>query len=272
MATQQIDTEAFARDNLRTAGEAFGSAADFLESLSESDWEATTGCEKWNMRTLADHIAGEAVWFPNLTRNAIRGEDMYPASVYDDMKSWPTDTLIGRLREAAAGFATALDGASVADLDKSVDLGFATQPLWQATYISTMEGVFHGWDTRATLNPDATIPTAWALTLARGIIDVASFVAHRKGIESSTGTYLLQVSDGIGPVTVTARDGQLTVEPGAVGTPDATLALTADQYVRLIVGRLKLDSGRKRDRVSISGDRERAMGLNRIFGGIANEE
>src|SRR5579871_1318351 len=115
MAEEQLDTEAYTRENIRTAGQGFAGAADFFETLGEDDWTKPTACEKWNMRTLADHILGEAVWYPNLVRNAVRGEAMYPMSLYDEMKTWPTDRLIGRLREAAAEFDGMLDGASAED-------------------------------------------------------------------------------------------------------------------------------------------------------------
>ncbi len=46
---------------------------------------------------------------------------------------------------------------------------------------------------------------------------------------------------GWGPITLTANQGGLAVTAGANETPDVTLTLTADQYVRLIAGRLPLD-------------------------------
>jgi len=49
-----------------------------------------------------------------------------------------------------------------------------------------------------------------------------------------------------------------------------TLYLSSDQYLRLLAGRLPLDSEEGRE-IRIEGERGRAAGLNRIFGGIANE-
>jgi hypothetical protein len=106
--------------------------------------------------------------------------------------------------------------------------------------------------------------------MANGMVQTAPMIAHRKELAGRQGTYLLDVADGVGPVTVTIRDADLTVEQGTTGTPDVTLHLTADQYVRLIVGRFGLDSEQGR-RIQIDGDREKARGLNRVFAGVANE-
>jgi uncharacterized protein (TIGR03083 family) len=272
VTTDQLDVETYARGNIRTAGDAFDYLADFLEMLDDSAWSSRTQCDKWDMRTLALHALGEAVWFPNLVRNALRGEEMYPAGLYDEMKSWPAERLIVRLREAAGEFPLVFGEASSGDLEREVDLGWGNLPVWKATHIGAMEGVFHGWDARAVLEPGATIPTSWATQIAPGLIELGPVFAHRKGVDASSGTYLLDVGDGIGPVTVTAGEGKLDVQGGTTDSPDITLRLTADQFVRLIVGRLKLDSSKERDRVDIEGDRDIAPDLNRIFGGVANEE
>lgn len=270
MATRQIAPEEFARASFRTAAEAFSRMAEYLGTLQGSDWEGPTACEDWNMRTLADHATGEAVWLPNLTRNAVRGEALYPMSLYDEMKTWHPERVVGRLREAADEFRMALDGATEESLSAEADLGFARMPLWQASYVSAFEGAFHGWDAEAIRDPQRTIPTPWAVFVAGGILPIASGLAHRSRMAGVSGTYLLQVGDGVGPVTVRIGDGNVTVEPGETGSADVTLSLTADQYIRFLAGRLKLDSGLERDRVGIEGDRARAAELNHIFGGVAN--
>jgi uncharacterized protein (TIGR03086 family) len=268
----ELDTETYARANFQVAGEAFDYMADFLDSIGEAAWSSPTQCEKWDLRTLADHALGEAVYFPNLMRNALRGEEMYLSSLYDEMKTWSRERLVTRLREAAGEFPYALGTAAPGELNREVDLGWARVPIWQATHTGAMEGVFHGWDARAVLQPEATIPTAWAVQIDPGLVDVAHFLAHRKGIDSSSGTFRLQVGDGIGPVTVTVYDGQLSAQRGASGTADVTVHLTAEQFGRLICGRLKIGSTKQRDQVTVDGDRDRAFDLNRIFAGIANEE
>jgi hypothetical protein len=139
-------------------------------------------------------------------------------------------------------------------------------PLGQATYVSMFEAVFHNWDARAGQQPGATIPTEWTLQLTMRAVEFVPFLTNRKGSAEAPGTYLLQVGDGVGPITVTASDGKVSVERGVEGKADVTIHLTADQYMRLLAGRL--DLSKESSDVAIEGDRARATGLNRIFQGI----
>jgi uncharacterized protein (TIGR03086 family) len=271
MTSSDVPKQDLARDRARTAREGFTDAAQYLRTVPPEEWNGPTGCKKWTIRELAGHIVGEAVWFPNLVRGATREEAPLPMQVYEDLKTLPEEELTDRIDSAAAEIEFSIAEATPEQLEKTVDLGFAKMPVWQATYIAAFEGVFHNWDARAGRDPSSVILTPWALQLANGMVEAASMVARRDALSGAQGTYLLQVGDGVGPITVRARDAELSVEAGATGTPDVTLDLDADQYVRLIVGRFKLDSEQGRE-IHIDGDRGRAGGLNRIFAGIANEE
>jgi uncharacterized protein (TIGR03083 family) len=258
-----------ARSWARTANEAFGATAQYLRSLPEDAWDGPSGCAKWTIQDLAGHVVGEAVWFPNLVRGVTRGEAPLPTELYDRLKTLPPAELTERMEEAANAIEGSIVEATEEHLRQTVDMGFARMPLWRATFVSALEAVYHNWDARAGREARPTIPTPWAVQLGREVSDYAPLIAHRDKVAGSPGTYLLQVGDGIGPMTVTAQDGGLEVERGAVGRPDVTLHLTADQCARLVAGRLDLASDEGRE-LQIEGDRSRAAGLNRIFAGIAN--
>ncbi len=106
------------------------------------------------------------------------------------------------------------------------------------------------------------------MRLAGGMPDFAPLVASKEGASAAPGRYLLQVGDGVGPVTIIARDGRVTLERDAVGTPDVTLLLTADQYARVVAGRLDLARATEQGDITVEGDRSRALSLNRVFQGI----
>jgi putative sterol carrier protein len=74
--------------------------------------------------------------------------------------------------------------------------------------------------------------------------------------------------DGVGPITVSALADEVTVERGRVGNTDVTLHVTADQYMRLLAGRLPLRAALDTDAVTVDGDRTRAENLNRLFAGV----
>jgi putative sterol carrier protein len=95
-------------------------------------------------------------------------------------------------------------------------------------------------------------------------------IAHQGAVAGAAGRYLLEVGDGVGPITVVAHGDVLTVEKGAFGIPDVALYLSPDQWVRLVAGRFSLAGPVDAGAVRFEGDRDRFAGLNRIFGGIAN--
>jgi uncharacterized protein (TIGR03083 family) len=247
------------------ASEGFADVGRYLQSLPHDEWEGPSGASEWTIRHLAGHIAGEAVWFPNLIRGVTRGEVPYPSSLYTEMMGWEPERLTQRIAEAADQIPAAVDEATAEDLESPVDMGFAHMPIWRATYISAIEGVFHNWDAKARREPHAAIPREWAVDMAPGLTDFAPNIAHRSKVRGAQGIYLLEVED-FGPVTVTAQDNTLTVHRGTHETPDVTLILTPDEYVRLITGRLGGDV----DTIRVEGSRGMVVGLTRILGGIAN--
>lgn len=217
MAAHEHSTESSARTYARTAGAAYGEAAAYLRVLSAAEWDGPTGCADWDIRTLAAHIVGEAVWFPNLARGVIHGELPLPQEIYASLKTLSPVDLAGRLQNAADAIAPTIEDASPDQLQQEVDLDGTTMPLWRATYVALSEAVYHTWDLHVGRKPEATIPTAWARTLATGMVAFAPLVAHQDGIAAAPGRYLLHVADGVGPVTVTAEQGRFAVARGRPG-------------------------------------------------------
>ncbi len=268
MMSEQSTADQQARTLARIAGEAWQDQAAFFHSLPEDAWSGPTGCAKWTMHDLAGHSVGEAVWFLNLLCGVTHGEASLPDSTWDEFKRLPGRDIADRLMEAGRSLPSAVEEASADQLEQTVDMSFAVMPLWRAVGINMMEAVYHNWDGRFGRAPDATIPTEWAQQLATLVADFAPILARHDA--DATGRYLLRVGDGVGPITITAGDGRVNLQPDESGTPDVTLRLTADQYVRLLGGRLPLDAASDDGPVSIQGSRERAVALNRIFAGIAN--
>lgn len=269
MTTQELSIEEYAHTCAQTTKEAFTASARYFRALPEDAWDDPTGSAKWNMRTLAGHIVGEAVWFPNLVRGVTVGEAPLPAHLYEDLKELPPFELADRTEEAAAAIQSSVEEATHDQLELTVNVGWLELPIWKATSISAAEAVLHDWDTRARREERARIPTPWAQALTKFMLDFGAILSHKDGARANPGAYLLQVGDGVGPITISVREGTVTVEEGETISPDVILYLSADQYVRLLAGRLDLASPEGRE-VRTDGDRDRAIGLNRIFAGIAN--
>lgn len=220
-----------------TASDAFRASAAFFRTLSDDAWDGPTGCAEWDQRYLSGHIVGEAVWFPNALRGVADGEPPHPESLYEEMFEWAPERQANRMDDAAQEMRAAIDAVLPEHAHDTMDIGWARVPLWQATYVMLMEGVYHNWDTRGGVDPMSPIPTPWALQLARGVTFSAPLVAHRNAVAGATGRYHIEVGDGAEPVTIVAEGGKLTADTGLQGTPDIVLHLTPDQCVRLVAGR-----------------------------------
>lgn len=270
MTERGESTEERSHGFARTATEAFADTAGYLRTLPAAAWNGPTGCEKWDVRKLAGHIVGEAVWFVNVVRGVTHDEPPLPDAIYTALNSAPTEEIADRLQTAGDQISETIAEASPDDLQQAVDLGWTQMPLWRATFVSAMEAVLHNWDARVGRDVGATIPTPWALQIASLLPEAAPHLVNRAGAEEAVGRYLLQVGDGVGPITVQVADGAVTVERGAAGQPDVTINLSADQFDRLVAGRLDLGPAVEQGTVRAEGDRARAAGLNRVFHGIAN--
>jgi uncharacterized protein (TIGR03083 family) len=268
MTGEQPPIEVLARANASTAAEAYADLARYLRALPAEAWGERSGCSAWTIRDLARHVVGEAVWFPVLVRGVTRGERPLPDAVYEALKTLPGAELADRMEQAARDIPPAVAEATPAQLRQNVDVGWTTLPLWQATALPVMEAVYHHWDARAGREPEATIPTSWAVALAELLVEFAPLLAHQDGAFAAPGRYLFQVGDGVGAVTISVQDGQVRVERGVPGTPDVTLHLSADRYARLLAGRLDLARALDRGEVQLAGERGRALALTRIFAGI----
>jgi len=210
------------------------------------------------------------VWFAHLVREVTADEPPLPKHLWEELKQLPPDQIADRMDAAARELPANVEAATPEQLRRDADLGWTVMPLWQGLGIGLQEAVVHNWDGRIGRDPDATIRTAWAKILASRMAAFAPRVARSNAARQFPGRYLLDVGDGIGPIMIVAGPDGVHVEPGNTDNPDVTLHLTADQYVRLIDGRLPLKDSIARGRVQVEGDTATAEALNQIFLGIAN--
>lgn len=270
MTTEQTPTQRLAGSYARTAHDAFQDQAKYFRSLPPDAWDDPTGCANWTMHDLAGHIVGEAVWFPNLIRSVTESAPPLPPELWEELKQLKGVQIAERMNEAASDLNVATANATPEDLDQLVNLGFGKVPLLHALYVCMVEAVMHNWDARAQREPGAGIPTAWAQILSRDSADFARAVARSDAAAETAGTYVIRVGDGTGPMTVTVSEGTITVEPGQDESADVTIALTSDQYIRLVTGRFPLSAAIQSGDITVEGDSARAQNLNKIFRGIGN--
>jgi uncharacterized protein (TIGR03086 family) len=143
--------ELFTRSALRFTGRVSGVPAD--------QWDATTPCDEWNVRTLVNHVTYEQLWAPHL----VAGETIEQVGDRYD------GDVLGA--DPAAAWQAAVDGSVAAfagaDLDAMVHLSYADVPCREYLTQMLTDAEVHGWDLATATGQDAALdPEAASLLLA----------------------------------------------------------------------------------------------------------
>jgi len=120
---------------------------------------------------------------------------------------------------------------------------------------------------RAKREPHATIPDEWASPIALTIHHAVPFIANHEAASAAPGRYLFRVGKDSVPVTIVVDADGIEAVEDVVGTPDVTLHMTPDQYIRLVWGRLDVRREAAAGEIRVEGDVDRAAQLNSIFRG-----
>lgn len=218
------------------------SLSGLVAGLSDDDLAKPSAAAEWDVSQVLGHLGSGAEISEAVLRAALDGK---PNPGMDYFKSvWARWDSAGR-RERADGFARA--SAALTELyeslaprdDLRIDLGFLPEPVDLATAarMRLSEFALHAWDVRAGSDPSAVLaPDATAHLLP--------VVAQMAGMLGKPGA--LDGARSVIRVTTTAPEEVLALRLGdrvsiggeAPDSPDGTLSLPAEAWVRLVTGRL----------------------------------
>ncbi len=267
---RQAPHDAIARANVEVGLAATEDLAAWLLGLPDDGWTEPTGCSEWNVRQLANHVGIAGRMFSDVIAPILQGETAPPAmdarqKAREEMEALPNRDLPRALQEPAIRTREVVLGSSNDQLQQMAQFPFGSMPLWAITGVAATEAVVHGWDARLGRDPGAVIPAPWAFQVAQVIFNSLPILTGA-GATECPGVYLLDVGDGVGPVTMKVNDGKVTAEWGARERSNVTVSLTADHYVRLLWGRLDISHAIETG-AATADDPGEAAKLNRIFPG-----
>ncbi|GAA4471580.1 maleylpyruvate isomerase family mycothiol-dependent enzyme [Phytohabitans houttuyneae] len=220
------------------------SLAAFASGLTDGDLAGPSGAAEWDISQVLSHLGSGAEIGRATLRAALSGEPN-PGRDFN-LAVWDRWNAMSR-RERADAFPasnealTALYESFDANTRETlrIDLGFMPAPVDVATAarMRLSELTLHAWDVRvgfderATLAPDAT---AALLDGASGTIAWAS----RPEVLAGRRTALrVTTTDPASAFTLQLVD-PISVDPDEPATPDGTLTLPAEAWLRLVAGRL----------------------------------
>jgi uncharacterized protein (TIGR03086 family) len=128
--------------------------AERVDAIGDDQWDHSTPCSDWDVRTLVNHVCNEQLWAPHLVAGETIEQvgDRYDGDLLgDDPKA--------TVRDAVAG---STETFAVADLDAIVHLSFGDVPC--AVYLEQMltDAEVHGWDLAKALGEPAAVDPAVA--------------------------------------------------------------------------------------------------------------
>lgn len=212
-----------------------------VEGLTDDQLDGPSGASEWPVHQVLSHLGSGAVITQGRLVRALEGVE--PPSNQDVWDRWNAlgaqEHRSEYLTANAALLARydALDGATRESL--MIDLGFlpAPVPLAVAGRFRLNEFALHSWDVRVALDPSAVVHPDAVAPLVDQLGMTFGWLA--KGAAALTSRVEAAVT-----LTDTGRTLGLSLGEGpslgeAPTSPDATLELTSEQFLRLATGRLR---------------------------------
>jgi uncharacterized protein (TIGR03083 family) len=239
-----------------------------LRHLPPDAWSALSRCEGWsNARTLAHLTLGSLLYHQSVTR-ALNGDTSPPAApdgremALEDLRQlftnrqeeWarkPSEELLDLFDQHGLALADLFRGLSPADPDKPAWHPFGTITIGTFVGFRAFELGFHGWDIRASLDPNAAV-RAELRPFLLGMVRQAQTRFCRPEPDLQ-GAFRCEVDRQAWAFR--ASNGALADAPVDTAA-DATVKTDANSYLLLATSRRSLPelSGR----VTVAGDRRQA--------------
>jgi uncharacterized protein (TIGR03086 family) len=134
-------------DLYRRCADVFGAVVD---QVGPDQWHRATPCGEWDVRTVLNHVVGEALWLPQLLggRTIADVGDAFDGDVLGDEPARSWRTADAAARSAAAGV----------DETRPVALSFGTVPAAEYLRQVAADHLVHAWDLARGIGVDLEFP------------------------------------------------------------------------------------------------------------------
>ena len=214
-----------------------------LAGLTQQQLTGPSAASEWDVSQVVSHLGSGAVIGKAGLEAALAGEARpgmdFMHSVWD---RWNAMSAADRATEFPVVNAAlveryeGLDAATRADL--RIDLGFLPAPVDVATAgtFRLNEFTLHSWDVRVASDPAATL-RADAVPLLLGVLSMmVGFLGKAEPLDGRTVAILVELADLNQSLGLSIAEAVAVT--GAPSSPDATLTLPGEAWLRLTSGRL----------------------------------
>jgi uncharacterized protein (TIGR03083 family) len=260
----------------------------YLTTLSPETWSTPSACDRWEVRDVVAHLAGQAEYYAAWIARSLQGDASTPeglpaagAATAASVAESAAQRVIARREQWGDQILFAFITANTQLNHRLVSLGpqdwekphffnsLGIAPLRFRPALRLFELVLHGWDIRSRLEANVHLP-AESLPVLLGLV-CGPFTRwlFRPGPRLPAPVRYRFALTGAG-----ARDTDIIVDGDAArieptGTASATVTCRCDTetFVLLMTGRLRLPDARAQGRLMAEGEVERVDTFTQWFGG-----
>jgi uncharacterized protein (TIGR03083 family) len=223
----------------------YDSLAAQVSPLSDEQLAGPTGASEWDVSQVLSHLGSGAEISQNTLRVSLEGKPN-PGLEFNKGIWARYDSATPRERLEwflAANEALTQSFESLSEHTREslrVDMGFLPAPVDVATAASYRlnELALHSWDVRVGFDPAAILaPEATPLLLGL-VANLAGFLGKPDACNGQTAVIAVTTTDPAEDFALHLGE-KVSVSGGRPGTPDGTLTLPGDSWIRLVTGRLK---------------------------------
>jgi uncharacterized protein (TIGR03083 family) len=214
-----------------------------VAGLTEQELTGPSAASEWDISQVISHLGsgaviGKAVLDAALAGNPPPGPEFNQA-VWDRWNAMSATDRAAEFPVVDTALVEAYQGLDPRTrAEQRIDLGFLPAPVDVATAgkFRLNEFTLHSWDVRVAADPAATLrPDAVALLLDM-LPMLVGFLGKTAPLDGRTVAVGVTLTDLDRRLGLSIADGVSLID--APGEPDATLALPAEAWVRLVTGRL----------------------------------
>jgi uncharacterized protein (TIGR03083 family) len=247
-----------------------------LAALRLERWSGPSICAEWPLQKVVSHLGEEAEIGLAVLKQHLEGASplgrQRRQTIWDHFDSLAPEPLYAAFRDRHEAYLAYLE-ALPADKQRQRVRYFAGEaPVGEYLQYRLNELALHSWDIRAALDPTARLLPDTTRTHLSYVLDTVDTVEQevpadaRARLAGTTYTFFLTgvVQREVGLAVGTDK---LAVADPAAGGAVATLRLSAEAFIRLCAGRLRLPAAEAAGEITAVGDRGAIVGLNALFPG-----
>ena len=256
----------------------------FLSTLSLEDWQRPSQCDQWQVADVVAHLVG--VQHAERITRGLHG-DVTPSAGFvpsgtlneDDLRDYmsqraialrnqSSDQLLEAFRAEREQLDEVLTGMAPQDWEKFCYHPVGPEPIRTIIDIRLTELAMHGWDIRASFDPQASLSVDSIPALVNTIPRAVRRAFRPGANRTRTVRYRFHMTEPVAATTdiLLNADGASVASDSQVEA-DVTFRCDTSTAISVIFGRIKLADAMANRRVRVEGDQELAVTFGQSFQG-----